>query len=151
MKISERFYCSPDYRPDVTDVVCQTEYFRPLCNSTSGQVVLINAAMYGRMRINRCVRRSFGYLGCHTDVVSIADSECSGRRTCAMQVIDYVFLRAYERGCHEDLKSYLEVQYSCVSGENSSHTLMHVDRITVISGCAFGVYQTNWKVTYFRL
>ncbi|KAK2174585.1 hypothetical protein NP493_790g00018 [Ridgeia piscesae] len=73
------------------------------------------------MRLSRCVRRDFGFVGCHNDVVPVVDAECSGRRGCAMRAIDDVFLRAAERGCHEDLKSYLEVRYSCVSASTKNN------------------------------
>ena len=48
----------------------------------TGLVVLVTAARYGLMQIGRCVRKDYGYIGCGSDVLGIADKLCSGRRAC---------------------------------------------------------------------
>jgi len=76
--------------------------------------VLVQRARYGRMNLSKCVRENFGYIGCSNDVIDIVDSHCSGRRTCSLRVLDENFMNM--KPCHEDLKLYLSVQYSCVEG-----------------------------------
>ena len=56
-----------------------------------------------------------GYLGCYSDVHSVVDARCSGRRTCSVRIPD-AGLEA-TRPCLKELKTYLEANYSCVTGE----------------------------------
>lgn len=63
---------------------------------------------------------NFGYIGCSNDVIDIVDAQCSGRRGCSLRVLDENFMNM--KPCHEDLKLYLSVQYSCVPGQPSSIT-----------------------------
>ena len=67
------------------------------------------------MRINRCVKKDFGYVGCGRDVMNEIDSQCSGRRACRVRVLDESFPKT--QPCHEDLKSYLQVTYKCIKGK----------------------------------
>ncbi len=41
---------------------CETEIFSAECGD--GQVILMQYARYGRMRISRCLDRDYGYVGC---------------------------------------------------------------------------------------
>ena len=82
------------------------------------QVLVIQRARYGRMSLGRCVRSSFGYLGCAVDVRGYLDLICSGRRDCTMPVPDGVLHAT--RPCHGDLTSYLQLTYNCVTGSFSS-------------------------------
>ena len=101
---------------DATEhVVCQSKYFRAKCKSAD-ELVLIQRARYGRMNLSKCVRENFGYIGCSNDVIDIVDSHCSGRRGCSLRVLDENFMNM--KPCHEDLKLYLSVQYSCVEGRS---------------------------------
>lgn len=97
----------PDYHS-----YCQSDYFRVKCDQD--EVILMTHAKYGRMRISRCVKENFGYIGCLVDVLSIMDSHCSGRRSCSVRVLDDNFENY--KPCHDDLKSYLEITYTCVKG-----------------------------------
>ena len=81
---------------------------------------MMKDALYGRMKIGRCLsRRSIGsdhndpmLLGCYVDVLKMFDEKCSGRGRCQMTITE---LRK-EKPCYEDLKSYLEADYECLSG-----------------------------------
>ena len=75
------------------------------------------------MRISRCVREHFGYIGCSIDVKDTLDLHCSGRRTCSIRVLDDNFDNV--RPCHDDLKSYLEVEYDCIKGGSLTCQLLH--------------------------
>ena len=54
-----------------------TEVFTPQCPEYD--VIRIEQARYGRMRLGRCVTTDFGYVGCSADVKNIMESLCSGR------------------------------------------------------------------------
>ena len=72
-------------------------------------------ALYGRMRIGRCVAKDLGYLGCHTNVLPQMDEMCSGKHTCSINKLgrgDFPEVSA----CSE-MQLYLEVQYTCVKGK----------------------------------
>ena len=67
------------------------------------------------MSLGRCVKRNYGYLGCSVgeNAVKFLDSICSGRRQCSLNVFDNK-IRALQP-CPDDLTSYLEVSYSCLT------------------------------------
>ena len=89
------------------------------------QVVVMIAAEYGRMRIGRCVEDGLGFLGCSSNVLSLADRKCSGRQSCRISIPDKDFDST--RPCNKEVKVYLEASYVCKRG-------MHVPRI--YTGCS---------------
>ena len=60
------------------------------------------------------MRENFGYIGCENDVQEVLDRMCSGRRQCSVRVLDEEFPGIPT--CHGDLKSFLEVDYTCERG-----------------------------------
>jgi len=78
------------------------------------QVVVMLSAEYGRMRIGRCVQDGLGFLGCSSNVLSLADRKCSGRRSCRISIPDKDFDAT--RPCNKEVKVYLEASYVCKSG-----------------------------------
>ena len=90
---------------------CTWEKFEAKCKPN--EVVMMEAARYGRMRIGKCVKRDFGYLGCAANVLTHMDSLCSGKRECSVTIPDQT-LRDM-RPCSE-LEAYLQASYSCVKG-----------------------------------
>jgi len=60
-------------RPVVSSRVdyCDTESFRASCNSQD-EVVMIERAVYGRMRLGRCVEMDMGHVGCQSNVLQTA-------------------------------------------------------------------------------
>jgi len=58
---------------------CQFDQFEANCESD--EVVLIEAARYGRMRSGRCISGE-GYIGCSADVRVYLDGQCSGKLDC---------------------------------------------------------------------
>jgi len=54
------------------------------------------------------------YIGCTADVLSYTQSFCAGRRECEIRVNDEKLEET--RPCYSELKSYLEVAYTCISG-----------------------------------
>ena len=66
------------------------------------------------MRLSRCVRVDFGYIGCFDDVTSSADLLCSGKHECQIRIPDALFNN--RQGCLDDLVRYFEVDYRCRPG-----------------------------------
>ena len=93
---------------------CLAEVFEAEC--AEREVIMIRQARYGRMRIGRCVRTDFGFVGCYADVLDIVAMRCSGRRRCSLRVPDPLFEKT--TGCNAEFKSYFEVSYSCVPGRH---------------------------------
>lgn len=96
---------------DLNDI-CQFESFNATCRP--GEVIMMQSARYGRMRMNKCVLKDHGFVGCQTDILSYMDQLCSSRRTCNIKIPDPVLHKL--RPC-TDLISYLEVGYNCLQGE----------------------------------
>lgn len=90
---------------------CQLETFVAEC--AEAEVVVLKTALYGRMRIGRCVKRNYGHVGCAKDVLAATDRFCSGRlNACSFAVSS---LHQYQP-CPGDLTPYLEASYECRSG-----------------------------------
>lgn len=91
---------------------CEGETFQARC--PPGEVVLIQNATLGRMKLGRCVQIDMGYLGCAGDVLDVADIKCSGRRECDISIPDPVI--KLKKPCME-LITYLEISYGCLQGK----------------------------------
>ncbi len=91
---------------------CAGENYEAKCGEN--EVIVMEKASYGRMRIGKCVKRDFGYLGCQTDVLHYMDGMCSGKRECALIKIPDQKLRDM-RPCSE-LESYIHAAHSCQKG-----------------------------------
>jgi len=109
-----------------TDVVtgddyCQWETFTAACDSAPDQVVIVQTARYGRMQLGRCIKYDLGFIGCSADVLPLADSMCSGRRRCEIQLPNEAFDRV--NPCLSELKSYLTASYTCLKGIDDAFSL----------------------------
>ncbi|ESO05828.1 hypothetical protein HELRODRAFT_159904 [Helobdella robusta] len=62
--------------------------------------------------LTRCLEDAFGYVGCYTDVLTLADKHCSGKNGCTIHVPNAEFEST--RPCLKDLKSFLRISYDCV-------------------------------------
>lgn len=102
--------------------VCSTEEFIAKCENH--HVILITSGHYGRMRIGRCVRVDFGFVGCYTDVISILDQHCSGRVKCQLKIPDPEMDNT--KPCLADLTRYLEASYICVPGIGLFYYSIHI-------------------------
>ena len=98
---------------------CESESFRPRCGSN--EVIVMETATYGRMRLGRCVTTDLGYLGCSSNVMSIADSRCSGRRQCQVRIPDPEMDAT--QPCFKELKIYLTASYACIPGKGTKTPL----------------------------
>jgi len=91
---------------------CQADVFSASC--PDGHVIVMQSAFYGRMRLGRCVRGDYGYLGCASDQLDFMDSRCSGADSCRFRVFDSGLGR--NSRCPADIASYLEASYYCHRG-----------------------------------
>jgi len=78
-------------------------------------VILMTSGRYGRMRLGRCVRVDFGFVGCSSDVIDVLDRHCSGRQECSLRIPDPEMDE--RRPCLSDLTRYLEASYRCIPGQ----------------------------------
>lgn len=91
---------------------CNMETFEARC--APGEVVMMDSAMYGRMRLGRCVAIGYGTLGCSVDARPFLDRRCSGRTQCSVKLPDDELYSI--QSCPRDVTSYLEASYTCVRG-----------------------------------
>ena len=69
---------------------CPWESFNAKCQKN--EVIVMEVARYGRMRLGRCVKNDLGYVGCFSDVIQILDSKCSGIQTATSIAVNmYLF------------------------------------------------------------
>jgi len=94
----------------------------------SDEIIVVDSASYGRMRLNRCVHTDYGFIGCGTDVTDVLAGKCSGRRRC--RVVNIGTLFAASRVCPTDLKSYLEATFTCLKGWNFLSVFITFARLT---------------------
>jgi len=104
---------------------CLSEAFSAKC--LKNEVILMNSAIYGRMRIGRCLQQESTqlhlslskdplFLGCSVDVLHILDGKCSGRNQCDVQGNDADLQK--QKPCHHGLFLYLEANYHCLTGRS---------------------------------
>ena len=93
--------------------MCRREEFKANC--MYNEALLITSGTYGHLYLGRCIPRDFGHFGCQSDVLSLIDARCSGKRSCAMSIRDPE-LEQREPECARDLVTFLEVSYHCVTG-----------------------------------
>jgi len=92
---------------------CSLEVFEAQC--LPNEVILMESALYGRMRAGRCAVREYGPIGCGASVMAIVDGRCSGRRSCRIQLPDRDMHAV--SGCPVQAASHLEAAYSCLPGQ----------------------------------
>lgn len=105
-------YVKSFYHSGLTLEYCLSNPFNPVCND--GEVIVMQSAQYGRMRLGQCVDENFGYLGCWADVLSEMDQQCSGKQSCEVSIIG---IKA-QTNCSmpKSLSKYLEAAYVCKRG-----------------------------------
>ena len=91
---------------------CLLDKFNPTCKEN--EVILINSAVFGRMKNNPCISREIGRLGCYVDVKDIIEGFCGGRQSCNVGISDSILLATKPCGAVFDL--YISVSYSCLEG-----------------------------------
>ena len=94
---------------------CELQTLNASCRHDD-EVVVMETALYGRMRLGTCVVADLGFVGCSRNVLSVLDSRCSGRRHCTLRVPDQDLAAIRPQPCLTELKSYLEASYRCQKG-----------------------------------
>ena len=93
---------------------CDAETFHAECQMN--EVIVMETARYGRMKMGRCVETAMGFVGCFRDVLGLTDQRCSGKRTCDIYIPNAEFEAT--RPCLKELKSYMEASYVCLPSES---------------------------------
>jgi len=94
---------------------CELQTLNATCRQRD-EVVVMETALYGRMRMGTCVVADLGFVGCSRNVLPILDARCSGRRRCVLRVPDKDLAAIRPQPCMTELKSYLEASYRCQKG-----------------------------------
>ncbi len=110
---------------------CETEVFQPHCGTN--QMIVMTSALYGRMEIGRCVKKNLGYIGCYKSVLELMDQRCSGQSSCKVRIPDPDLDNT--KPCLEELKTYLQAQYMCVTGKNKLNTCVLQVKTSSIHVC----------------
>lgn len=92
---------------------CESEEFKPSCGPD--HVIMMTEALYGRMKIGRCVKIDYGYVGCYADVLEHLDGVCSGRHSCSIRIPDASL--DVSNTCPKEFKTYLNASYTCIEVE----------------------------------
>ena len=71
-------------------------------------------ALYGRMKVGRCITGSENMNGCYRNELNFFDNECSGRFSCDIFIPNAVLTD--RQICLKGFMSYLEAGYSCLKG-----------------------------------
>ena len=91
---------------------CSWEVFSPSCSDD--EILVIDKALYGLMSSGRCVDEGYSqYIGCSADMQGYLDKECSGIRSCELNVYNKDLKDSIHGTCPEP---YLEVNYRCQKG-----------------------------------
>jgi len=87
----------------------------------------MTSAIYGRMRIGRCLADegaplpvAFGddskFVGCSENVLDLMSKKCSGKNRCFETRLNSDVDFRKLKPCHAALKLYLEASYRCITG-----------------------------------
>ena len=102
-----------------SEEICTAEEFTPSCGAN--EVVVMTSAVYGRMQIGRCAPQDFGHIGCRNDALAQLDRECSGHRSCSVEVTNRI-LSEDEGSCLPFVVGYLEAEYEGLEGTHYTDT-----------------------------
>ncbi|OAF67511.1 hypothetical protein A3Q56_04757 [Intoshia linei] len=108
--------------------------------STSNDLILITIAKYGRMSLNSCIRRNYGYIGCQKSVIHVLHEICSGKSHCTFNVPNSQLDNSDV--CPHDLKSFLQFSYRCIKAPSVCSTRNIVGKLNATS---VQKYLTNFK------
>ena len=107
--------------------VCNAEQLKARCPEDSA--IVIKSAVYGRMKLGRCLEVDAGYLGCQNDVLWLADRWCSGRQLCDVYVPNDELKQANDDCQLRGFSLFLEVEYHCVRSKllNERSTPLYIN------------------------
>ena len=114
--------------------LCYGETLNRSC--PSGSVLMVDAAVYGRMRPGVC-GTSDVHIGCSADVTSRVEASCAGRRRCPVTITNDMRTLA----CPSDQLGYLQLTHHCLPGIFFFFCLSFV--LCLHKPCLFCVYCTT--------
>ena len=91
------------------------EVFNPVCHED--EVIVMQTAWYGHIKIGRCIDEDIGRLGCFVDQLSVMDKMCSGRQSCQVAFSDSVMEGEFPCTLSKSFVRYLEASFICHKGE----------------------------------
>ena len=115
---------------------CEDETFEAKCEQD--EVITIGSALYGRMRVGKCVREDYGYIGCYVDVTDLVNKRCSGGNECRLEVTDNEFEGI--KPCPDESKSYLQIEYTCMKRKFWLHL-----RLRNVRNNGFSIYNILFR------
>lgn len=91
------------------------DIFNATCPGNN-QIIVMETALYGRMRTGYCIEEDHGYIGCSANILPVLDNKCSGRKTCEMSIPIRKF-KFQNKKCPSEVISYLQASYRCQTGK----------------------------------
>ncbi|ESN93575.1 hypothetical protein HELRODRAFT_180894 [Helobdella robusta] len=101
-----------DADPLVEKEYCQWGKLNISCSPS--HVIIIESAIYGRVRVGKCIRDLNKVHNCSWNVGELTDWLCSGRVGCYFDVAQFSMWGV--QPCSQELTSNLYIQYRCVQG-----------------------------------
>ena len=92
---------------------CDFENFEANCKA--GYNLHVVQAIYGHMKLGKCITRDLGVFGCQTDVSDILSKHCNQQNQCSIYVHDEK-LRS-TTPCDRGITVYLDAIHACIQGE----------------------------------
>ena len=80
-----------------------------------GEVIVPSLAKFGRMELNNCILVK-ELIGCENDVLFLVDRWCSDRQECEA-IVPNKELDHANKNCLQYLRTYLQIEYSCMKGK----------------------------------
>ena len=116
---------------------CDGDTFEAKCKQD--EVIVMKSALYGRVRIGKCVSADSGLIGCKENVTDLVNKHCSGRNECSLDVTPSQFEGL--KPCPGDSKSYLQIEYACMKSKFWFNLILrNIWKVSEIKVLAFPIY-----------
>ena len=92
-----------------------TEIFNPRCSED--EVVIMQTARYGHIKLGRCIDEDVGRLGCYIEQLSVMDRLCSGKQSCEVAFSDSLMEGEFPCTLSRSFARYLEASFTCRKGK----------------------------------
>ena len=94
---------------------CSGEMFNPGC--PKDEVIVMQTAHYGHIKIGKCIDIDVGHLGCYVDQLSLMDRLCSGKQSCEVTFTDSIMEGEFPCLLRKSFARYLEAGFMCHKGK----------------------------------
>ncbi|CAD5120043.1 DgyrCDS8624 [Dimorphilus gyrociliatus] len=90
---------------------CNFEAFTKTCQDN--EKVVIKKALYGRMKLGKCIKNDLGFMPCYRDVTSVIQNAC-GADTSSCNIIPfYMIINQQSNNCSMSVVSHLYIDAIC--------------------------------------